>query len=141
MRYLIAIVLLMQSPFVMADDPAMEVKLAAEKLNTAFEKHDANVIRSLMMPDHLAITPYEGKQNVKHQLRTLADLKYKEYSAGPMSVNVVNSTCAVVTYKLDLKGDYKGKPMPAHNLAASIWIKDGGKWRELHYQETPVDGR
>jgi hypothetical protein len=94
-----------------------------------------------MAPDHLAITPYAGKQNVKEQLRTLADLDYKEYSAGPMSINVVNSTCAVVTYKRKLKGDYKGKPMPAHNLVASVWVKDGGQWKELHYQETPVGSR
>ena len=142
MRSLIALLLLLlASPPAKAADPAKEIRLAAEKLNAAFEAHDAKAIRSLMAPDHLAITPYAGKQNVKEQLRTLADLDYKEYSAGPMSINVVNSTSAVVTYKLKLKGDYKGKPMPAHNLVASVWVKDGGQWKELHYQETPVDSR
>jgi ketosteroid isomerase-like protein len=141
MRYLIAFLLLLPSPLVKAADPAKEIKLAAEKLNAAFETHDAKAIRSLMTPDHLAITPYAGKQSVKDQLQTLADLDYDEYSAGPMSINVVNSTCAVVTYKLKLKGNYKGKPLPPQSLAASVWVKEGGKWRELHYQETPVDGR
>ena len=120
MRCLIALILLLQIPPAKAADPAKEIRLAAEKLNAAFEAHDAKAIRSLMATDHLAITPYAGKQNVKEQLRTLADLDYKEYSAGPMSINVFNSTCAVVTYNLKLKGEYEGKPVHPQKLCLGV---------------------
>ena len=141
MRYLFSLILLLNASLALAADPAKEVKAAADALNEAFEKHDAKTIRALMTPDHLAITPYAGKQSVKDQIRTLPVLKYDKYSAGPMSMNVVNDRCVLVTYALKLKGAYQGKPLPSHNLVASLWIKNGGKWRELHYQETPVEGR
>ena len=141
MRYLLTLLFLLHASLAIAADPTKEVKVAADALNEAFEKHDAKTIRALMTPDHLAITPYAGKQNVKDQIRTLPELKYEQYSAGPMSMNVVNDSCVLVTYALKLKGSYQGKPLPSHNLVASLWVKDDGKWRELHYQETPVDGR
>ena len=141
MRYLLARLFLVHSPLAQAADPANEVKAAADALNAAFEKHDAKSIRVLMTPDHLAITPYAGKQRVKDQIRTLPVLKYDKYSAGPMSMNVVNDNCVLVTYAIELKGTYQGKPLPSHSLVASLWVKNDGKWRELHYQETPVDGR
>ncbi len=141
MRYLLVLILLLHASLAQAADPAKEVKAAADALNAAFEKHDAKTIRALMTPDHLAITPYAGKQRVKDQIRTLPVLKYDKYSAGPMSMNVVNDNCVLMTYALELKGTYQGKPLPSHSLVASLWVKNDGKWRELHYQETPVDGR
>ena len=141
MRYLLALILLLHASLAQAADPAKEVKAAADALNAAFEKHDAKTIRALMTPDHLAITPYAGKQRVKDQIRTLSELKYEKYSAGPMSVNVVSNSCVLVNYTLELKGTYQSNPLPSHSLVASLWVKNDGKWRELHYQETPVDGR
>ncbi len=140
MRYLVALLFLLHSPTARAADPSKEVKAAADTLNAAFETHDAKTIRALMTPDHLAITPYAGKQRVKDQIRTLPVLKYEKYSAGPMSINVVNDNFVLLTYTLELKGTYQGKLMPSRCLAASLWVRNDGKWRELHYQETPVDG-
>ncbi len=136
-----ALLFLLHASLALAADPTKEVKAAADALNAAFEAHDAKTIRALMTPDHLAITPYAGKQRVKDQIRTLPVLKYEKYSAGPMSMKVIDDNCVLVTYALELKGTYQGKPLPPKSLVASLWVKNGGKWRELYYQETPVDGR
>ena len=141
MFYLLALLFLLHAPMARAADPATEVKAADHALNTAFETHDAKAIRALMTPDHLAITPYAGKQRVKDQIRTLPALQYDKYSTGPMSMNVVNDNFVLLTYTLELKGTYQGKPLPSRGLVASVWVKNDGKWRELHYQETPVEGR
>jgi uncharacterized protein (TIGR02246 family) len=138
---LVALLFLLQASLALAADPAKEVKAAADALNAAFEAHDAKTIRALMTPDHLAVTPYAGKQRVKDQIRTLPVLKYEKYSAGPMSMKVIDDNCVLVTYALELKGTYQGKPLPSQSLVASLWVKNGGKWQELLYQETPVDGR
>ena len=136
-----ALLFLLHASLASAADPTKEVKAAADALNAAFETRDAKTIRALMTPDHLAVTPYAGKQRVKDQIRTLPVLKYEKYSAGPMSMKVINDNCVLVTYALQLKGTYQGKPLPSKSLVASLWVKNGGKWQELHYQETPVDGR
>jgi uncharacterized protein (TIGR02246 family) len=136
-----ALLFLLHASLAWAADPTKEVKAAADALNAAFEAHDARTIRALMTPDHLAITPYAGKQRVKDQIRTLPVLKYAKYSAGPMSMRVIDDNCVLLTYALELEGSYQGKPLPSKSLVASLWVKNGGKWQELHYQETPVDGR
>jgi uncharacterized protein (TIGR02246 family) len=136
-----ALLFLLHASLALAADPTKEVKAAADALNAAFEAHDAKTIRALMTPDHLAVTPYAGKQRVKDQIRTLPVLKYEKYSAGPMSMRVIDDNCVLVTYALELKGTYQGKSLPSQSLVASLWVKNGGKWQELLYQETPVDGR
>ena len=138
---LVVLLFLLHASFALAADPTKEVKAAADALNAAFETHDAKTIRALMTPDHQAVTPYAGKQRVKDQIRTLPVLKYEKYSAGPMSMKVIDDNCVLVTYALELKGTYQGKPLPSKSLVASLWVKNGGKWQELYYQETPVDGR
>jgi len=121
-----------------AADPAKEVESAMEILNDAFAKRDVAKVRSLMAPNHLAITPFAGKQQLDDQLRTLTDLKYDKYSAGPMSATTVSETCVLLTYALKVQGTYKGRPLPSNCLVAAVWVKNDGKWQELQYQETVV---
>jgi len=136
MRYLVALLVVLISSTAKAEEPVKEVESAMEVLNDAFTQHNVVKIRELMAPSHLAITPFAGKQPLEEQLRTLPDLKYDEYSAGPMSATIVNDTCVIVTYTLKVKGSFNGKPVPSDCLVAAVWVKNDGKWQELHYQET-----
>jgi uncharacterized protein (TIGR02246 family) len=141
-RCLLAILLWGHTSSAGADEALVkEVEAAAEALNTAFETHDAATIRALMTPDHVAITPYGGLQRVKDQLRTLPELKYEVYSAGPMSATVSGDDCVILNYTLKTKGTYRGKPLASKSLVSSVWAKSDGRWQELLYQETPVDDR
>jgi len=138
MHYLAALLLIFVAAASDAADPAKEVESAMEMLNDAFAKRDVAKVRSLMAPNHLAITPFAGRQQLDDQLRTLPDLKYEEYSAGPMAATTVSDTCVLLTYALKVQGTYKGKPLPSNCLAAAVWVKNDGKWQELQYQETAV---
>jgi len=117
-----------------------EVEAAMGVLNEAFTAHDVDKVRSLMTPNHLAVTPFAGKQTLDEQIRTLADLDYEEYEAGPMSTTTIDDSCVLVTYALKAKGTYRGKPVPSQCHVVAVWVKSDGKWRELHYQETAVAG-
>jgi hypothetical protein len=121
-----------------AADPAKEVVSAIEMLNEAFENRDVVKVRSLMAPNHLAITPFAGKQLLEEQLRTLPDLKYDKYSAGPMSATAVSDSCVTLTYTLKVQGTYQGKPLPSDCFVAAVWVKNDGRWQELQYQETEM---
>jgi uncharacterized protein (TIGR02246 family) len=141
-RCLLAILLWGHASPARAADPLIkEVEAAADALNAAFKTHDAATIRALMTPDHVAITPYGGLQRVKDQLRTLPELKYEVYSAGPMSATVSGDDCVILNYTLKTKGTYRGNPLASKSLVSSVWTKNDGRWQELLYQETPVDDR
>jgi len=138
MRYLMAVLLVCVSSATRAADPVSEVESAIERLNDAFQQRDVVKARSLMTPNHVAITPFAGKQQLEEQLRTLPDLKYDQYSAGPMSATTISDTCVLLTYPLQVKGSYQGKALPARCLVSAVWVNNDGQWQELKYQETVV---
>jgi uncharacterized protein (TIGR02246 family) len=125
------------------DDAATrEVTQALNTLNAAFAKGDADAIKALMTDDHVAVTSYYGGARTRaEQLKSLADMKVKEYKAGEFKVSKVGKDVALVTYPVTQKGTYKGKDLAAKSLASALWVKAEGKWRERFYQETALDGK
>jgi uncharacterized protein (TIGR02246 family) len=124
------------------DDPAKDVEKAITTLNEAFRKVDAEAIKRFVTDDHVAVTVYyRGPQSVTDQIASLPDLKLAEYAAGKVKITLLGKDTALVTYELTMKGTFKGKELPRKSYAAAIWVNRGGKWLELHYQETPLDGK
>lgn len=138
---LLALLALLHTSTAQGADPVKEVESALDALNAAFTAQDATKIRALMAPDHLAVTTYGGQQTVEEQLQNLAELKYDEYSAGPMSARVVSEACVIINYALSTKGTYRGKALPSHCLVTAVWVKNDGNWQEMNYQETAFDAR
>jgi ketosteroid isomerase-like protein len=120
---------------------AKEVRKALAELNEAFVKGDVETIKRLMTADHVAVTGYYGRPYSRdEQLKSLKDLKPTEYRVGKQTVTPLGKDAALVTYPVTLKGTFKGRPLPARNFASAVWVRQGGRWLEVHYQETPLSG-
>jgi ketosteroid isomerase-like protein len=120
---------------------AHEVEKALAELNEAFAKQDRDAIRRLMTDDHVAVTGYyAGPQTRDEQLKSLGDLKLTEYKVGKLKVAPLGKEAVLVTYPLSLKGTFRGKAVPARNFASAVWVRQGGRWLERFYQETPLAG-
>ena len=78
------------------------------------------------------------KRRTRRWAQRLPELKLTEYKAGKMTIKPLGKEAALVTYPLQMKGTYQGKPLPTKNLASAVWVKQGGKWREAYYQETAL---
>jgi uncharacterized protein (TIGR02246 family) len=112
---------------------------AAAELDRAFETGDAETIKSLMTPDHVAVTPYYGApQTVAEQIASLGDLEYAQTDAGEPAVTLLGPDVAIRTGIAELKGSYKGKPLPPRVFATEIMVKRDGKWLERLYQATAL---
>jgi ketosteroid isomerase-like protein len=136
-----ALVLLTFAAGSRADD-ADDVKAAISALNKAFEKADADAIKAGMTADHVAVTGYYGGPvDRDEQVKSLADLKLTEYKAGKMTIKMVGKDGALITYALETKGTFKGKPLSPKNYASAVWVKQGGKWLESFYQETALGAK
>ena len=125
---------------VRSEEPAVaDVLKAQAALTDAFIKGDANLIRTMMTDDKIAITPHaDGPQTKAQQIETLSELKIAEYSPGKIKATVVSSDVVLLTYPLTLKGSYRGKPLAAHSYVSSLWVKRDGRWQEALYQETAL---
>jgi ketosteroid isomerase-like protein len=121
-----------------ADDAATvkEIEAALKVLNDAFETGKAEDIAKLMTDDHAAVTPWGGRQTRDEQIKSLPELKLTAYKPGKMTIALIGADGALVTYPLTMTGTFRGKLVPADSHAAAVWVRRGGAWKELYYQET-----
>ncbi|MFO0824578.1 MAG: nuclear transport factor 2 family protein [Gemmataceae bacterium] len=122
-----------------ADDATKNVEKAISALNDAFKNGDPGPIKAMLTDDHRSVTTWGGIQTRDESVKTLPELKLKEYTAGKLTITVLGPDAALVTYPLTLKGTYKGKEVPEKNFASAVWVRKGGKWLESYYQETPLE--
>jgi uncharacterized protein (TIGR02246 family) len=120
------------------DDAARAVEKAVHALKTAWDKGDADAVKSLMTEDHVCITRETQSSTRDDLLKALPDFKYTDRQISDLKVTIVSRDTALVTLKAVTKGTYKGKPMTSTVLAGETWISRDGKWLEASYQETPV---
>lgn len=116
-----------------------EINKAAAALDQAFERQDVEVVRSLMTPDHIAVTPYyDGVQSVADQLASLPELKYEQTVVGHVAVALIGPDAAMRTFTAELKGSFEDKPIAADVFVSEVWVKRDGAWQERFYQVTTL---
>lgn len=115
------------------------VNAAAAALDQAFERQDADAIKALTTPGHVAVTPYYGAaRTVAEQTASLADLKYVQTIIGAVNVALLGPDAALRTFTADLDGTFQGKPIPKRVFVTSIMVRQDGQWRESFYQVTAM---
>jgi hypothetical protein len=120
-------------------DIVAAVNAEAAALDHAFERQDAEAIKALTTPDHVAVTPYYGApQTVAEQTTSLPDLKYAQTNIGAVAVTLLGSDAAMRGFTADLDGTFMGKPIPKRVFVNSIMVRQDGQWRERFYQVTAM---
>lgn len=125
-----------------ADDAATiaAINASSNALDEAFTKKDVDTIKALMTPDHITVTPYyDGPQTVEDQLNSLGDYDWAQTIVGDVNVSLLGPDVAMRTFKADLKGTFKGKPLPPRVFNTEILVKRDGKWVERFYQVTTLN--
>ena len=124
-----------------ADDVAAieAIDNAAGELDEAFVKQDADAIKSLTTPDHVAVTHYYGEPTtVAAQIASLPELKYEQTNLTEPTVKLLGPDAAMRTFTAKLDGTFKGESLTARVFVTQIMQKLDGKWREKFYQVTAL---
>jgi hypothetical protein len=115
------------------------INASSNALDKAFEQNDKAAIKGLMTPDHISVTPYyDGPQTTDDQIASLPELKWDQRIVNNVKVSLLGDDAALRTFTADLKGSFKGKPLPAKVFATEILVKRDGKWIERFYQVTTL---
>jgi len=128
-------------PAALSDDAATiaAINASSTALDDAFERQDAEKIRSLMTPDHLAITSYYGApMGFDEQMKTLPDIEMDQTIKSDVTVTLLGPDAALRSFIVDMKGSYKGKPLPSRMFITETLVRRDGKWLERQYQTTPL---
>jgi len=120
-------------------DTIAAINASSNALDKAFGERDIATIKALMTPDHVTVTPYyDGPQSVDDQIASLPDLDYGQTIVGEPSVALLGPDVALRTFIADLKGSFKGKPLPARAFVNETLVKRDGKWIERFFQVTTL---
>jgi hypothetical protein len=133
------LVLMAGSAAARADDKTVidGINKAATALDAAFERQDAETIRSLLTPDHLAVTAYYGGPvSVADQIALLPDLKFAQTVTGEVNVALLGDDIAWRTFTAKVDGSFKGKPLAPDVFVGELWVKRDGAWLQRFYQVT-----
>jgi len=107
------------------------------KLDGAFEAQDTAAVKSLVTPDHVAVTSYYGTpQSVDELIASLPDLKYRQTDLSEPEVVLLGPNAAMRTLTAKAEGTFKGTAFSDKVFIAAIVVKQDGKWLEKFYQAT-----
>lgn len=136
-----ALCLVLSAAALRADDAAQikEVNAAIQALDAAFEKQDADAIKALTTPDHIAVTPYyDAPQTVAQQLASTKDYQIKQTLVLEPAVTLLGPDVALRTSIATFEGTFAGKPVPKRMFVTEVIVKRDGKWLEAFYQLTAL---
>jgi hypothetical protein len=120
-------------------DAIEAVDIAAAQLDEAFEAQDADAIKALTTPDHVAVTHYYQEPTaVAEQIASLPDLKYQQTNLTEPEVALLGAEAAMRRFTAKLDGTYKGKPLSGRVYVTQIMVMRDGKWLEKFYQVTAL---
>jgi hypothetical protein len=115
------------------------VVAASATLDSAFERQDGEIIKSLTTPEHVAVTPYYGRpQSVDEQIASLSELKYVQTKVGDDKITLLGPDAGLRMFTADLDGTFKGEPIPTRVFVTSVMVRRDGRWLETFYQVTAV---
>ena len=115
------------------------INASSSALDEAFAQRDVGAIKSLMTPDHVSVTPYyDGPQSIADQIASLSELDYGQTILGKPSIILLSPDVALRTYVANLKGSFKGKPLPERAFVNETLVMRDGKWVERFFQITTL---
>lgn len=112
---------------------------AAGMLDEAFEARDAEAIKALTTPDHMAVTHYyQGPQTVDQQIASLPELKYQQANLTEPTVTLLGAAAGMRRFTAKLDGSYRGRSLSATVYVTQVMVMRDGKWLEKFYQVTEL---
>jgi hypothetical protein len=112
--------------------------ISQEKLAWELSKKKDKVGLAKLLPDDFTEITEDGVFDKAQILANLDNLTLTSYSPGDFKARTIAPNVVLLIYQVTVIGKYKDHDFQADSNAASLWMKRGEKWQNVHFQETPV---
>jgi hypothetical protein len=120
------------------DDALSKNIVSREKLAwEATRTKDKAGLAALLSEDFTEITD-DGVFDKSQILANLDHLTVTSYSPRKVRVRKLAPDAVMLIFQVTVEGNYHGHNFHADSNAASLWMNRGGKWLNVHFQESPV---
>ena len=77
----------------------------------------------------------DGVNDINQELEGVRDVDLKDYALADLNVAIPNKDTAIVTFKVTVRGSYKGQDISGVYYASAVWVNRNGKWLAILYTE------
>ena len=123
-----------------AQPATMEAIAALEKQGwEGWKNHDAKVFNDLLSDRYVGFGK-DGRQDKAANIDAMSKAKYdvKSYSWSDEKLTNLSPDVAILTFKATQDYTQDGKPGNSPTYCASVYVREGDKWKNLLYMENKV---
>ncbi len=104
----------------------------------AYKNKDKKAFADLLTDDYTAgLADGKGGRDKQSTVNSVDEITLHRYSLSNFKLTKVSGDAALLTYDAEMNLSIgKGKPEDAKIYVGDLWVKRGGQWKSLHYQET-----
>ncbi len=114
-----------------------EAKIKAEW--EALKNKDKKAYGELLADDYQGVeVDGKGERNKIQALNELVETNVTNYTLWGLKVIPVGDDAALVIYEVTMQFPPKSVVRISRLYISELWVKRGGQWKEVHYQETHV---
>lgn len=105
----------------------------------ALKKRDKQAYGDLLADDYQGVeTDGRGERNKIQAINELAETNVTTYTLWGLKVIPLNPDAVFVIYEVTMQFPPRSQLRYSRIYVGALWVKQGGEWKELHYQETHV---
>src|SRR6266581_7006677 len=121
-------------------DVEATIKKIEQELTDTIVKSDTSAFEKYLASDYLGVGPDGVTQNKSELLADVKSgtLKLESSTMSDMKVQVADPDMAVLVYRSNDKGTYKGKDVTGEYRWLDVFVKRGGKWQIAIDQGTQI---
>jgi hypothetical protein len=124
-----------------ADDPQLkdlfQAKIKAEW--EALKNKDKTAYGELLADEYEGVeNDGQGERNKIQAINEVAALNVFNYTLWGLRVTSLGPDAAFVIYEVTMQFPPRAQVRYSRVYVGELWVKRGGQWKELHYQETHV---
>lgn len=125
------------------DRDVADLIAADQRMQHAFVTRDLAALREIFTDDYVLVVS-SGEERSRAVVLAEVDSPHVRWEINRSSgwVVRVHGDCAIVVATLHQKGVDNGKPFDSHVKYSDTWIRDHGRWRNVHaHASLAVDAR
>ena len=105
----------------------------------ALKNRDKKAYGDLLADDYEGVeVDGRGERNKLQSINEMAELNVSNYTLWGLKVTPLNPDAVFVVYEVTMQFPPRSQVRYSRVYIGELWVKRGGEWKELHYQETHV---
>lgn len=135
----VTFVVLMSITATLRGNPLEETLLSREReFIEAIRRKDEATLKEMLTEDACTVVPGVGRQSGAQILRRLAGMAIDRYRISDVKVIEVSKDVGILSFQYSWSTRAGEERVPEGIfLSTSTWVRRGGQWKVVFYQETP----